>query len=128
VKDETIAAFSAKLTTYLDAAEKLLVEHAPAAADTVLRVIQYGAIFQLVIGIVCLISIPVFVALLRKCMIMAHEADHSGSAELLYGGGMVVCCVALITVTIAVMVNLLNFYNWLAAINPLLGLIYKVIH
>lgn len=111
-----------KLNEYLEAAEGLVTEYADDAAQLLLHVIQMEAIFYLVTALV--IAIPVCIWSCNKAAYAWTEGMGKDSQVIYAIGGPII---SLITGGYA-LGSLLSFYNWLAAFNPLAGLVYKLIN
>ena len=115
-----------KLSEYLEAAEGLVVEYAPEAAQLVLRVVQLEAIFYLLLGTAGAIMlwpcIRWFLGGIKQSA-ECRDGDELPHIMQLMAAGIGAC-----TSIILVCANLFSFYYWLAAFNPLAGLVYKLIN
>jgi len=120
MEQEAAELLAGKLTRYLDIAEKLVGEYAPKAAEAALTVVQIAAIAELAFGFVCLLSAPFIV---RKFINYVQTQPLDESHEFIFS--LILGLGSILSVAFGA-ANVLSIYNWLAAFNPVLALIYKV--
>lgn len=114
-----------KLSGYLDAAEGVITEYAPQAVDAALFVVRAQAIWHLVAG---LIAVAVLGVMARVFLKQAKLAAERG---VLHNDANVLACIGsgavIVPAAIVALMLLGDFYNWIAALDPMLGLVYKAV-
>jgi len=117
-----------KLSEYLEAAEGLVIEYAPEAAQLVLMVVQMEAVFDLVLGFGWLGASYLCYRGFQRCSGEADNEDLNMDERETQGWVAVIFGIFCPIMGIISMASVLSFYNWLAAFNPLAGLVYKLIN